>query len=300
MSEEIRKKGKCFSEALSELSEDDIQKRNDTLFKRIEEEHARFKEKFDLGLCYLCNKELNSFSKKRPCIHWFLKPKGFKKKDLLAVAGSYGLLQIENVLRWYANEDAFAKNINDLTEEGTNTKVVELTIRFNKLEWSFSCAESDYLGHQKSQHSKYPHYHFQMRVDKRPFINFNDFHLPLHETDIINMEANRSMPRLIKKRNFFGEGMSDVFNESVIDDVMNNASSEDNPDEGVFSIDSLAFAEDGKKISGDDLYQIMEEAKSKGVTIASLIHKLPNANTEVMVSPGSGVVEQAPRTGRKK
>ena len=60
------------------------------------------------------------------------------------------------------------------------------------------------------------------------------------------------------------------------------------------------FTEDGKTISGDDLYKIIQEAKEKGVTVASLMHKLPNARTQVIVTPGPGVVEQAPRSGRKK
>jgi hypoxanthine-guanine phosphoribosyltransferase len=59
------------------------------------------------------------------------------------------------------------------------------------------------------------------------------------------------------------------------------------------------MADEGKTISGDDLYALLQEAKAKGVTIASLMHKLPNARTQVIVSPGPGVVEQAPRGARK-
>ena len=44
----------------------------------------------------------------------------------------------------------------------------------------------------------------------------------------------------------------------------------------------------------------LKEAKAKGVTVASLMHKLKNAKTQVYVTAGPGVVEQAPRTGRKK
>jgi hypothetical protein len=35
-----------------------------------------------------------------------------------------------------------------MTEEGTGTKLFELTIRYKNLEWSISCSESDYLGHE--------------------------------------------------------------------------------------------------------------------------------------------------------
>jgi hypoxanthine-guanine phosphoribosyltransferase len=60
------------------------------------------------------------------------------------------------------------------------------------------------------------------------------------------------------------------------------------------------MAEEGKTISGEDLYQIIKEAKAKGVKVASLIHKLPNSRTQVVITPGPGVVEQAPRARRKK
>jgi hypoxanthine-guanine phosphoribosyltransferase len=60
------------------------------------------------------------------------------------------------------------------------------------------------------------------------------------------------------------------------------------------------MAEEGKTISGDDLYEIIQEAKAKNVTVASLMHKLPNTQTRVFVTPGPGVVEQAPRSGRNK
>ena len=60
------------------------------------------------------------------------------------------------------------------------------------------------------------------------------------------------------------------------------------------------MAEEGKTISGDALHAIIQEAKEKGVTVASLIHKLPNAQVNVVISPGPGVVEQAPRLRRRK
>jgi len=300
MSEDIREKGREFAKFLEGLSEEEKKNGNESEVRRVHEEHSRFKKAYDANECYLCNKSLNSFSKKRPCIHWLLKPKGFKKKDVLLLAENYGLFQIQSLLRWYANETGFAKNINDLTDEGTGNKLIELTIKYKNIEWSFSCAESDYMGHENSQHSKHPHYHFQMRVDKRPFINFNDFHLALNEADIINIESMRSNPNLIKQGNSFGEGISDLFNENVIEEMLTSVTMTNDPDEAEFKIDSVVMADEGMEIKGEDIYKLMVEAKDKGVTVASLLHKLPNSKTEVMVSPGPGVVEQAPRTGRKK
>jgi len=300
LSEILRNKGKSFAEFLAGLSEEERQKGNEAEFLRAQEEHDRFKEAYDSGNCYLCHKPLKSFSKKTPCIHWLLKPKGFKKKDMLSIANNYGVFQIQSLLRWYATEEAFAKNINNLSDEGTGSKIIELTIRYKNLEWSFSCAESDYLGHQNSSHAKHPHYHFQMRIDKRPFIGFNDFHFPLSESDVINMEAMRSKPDLISERNSFGEGMEEIFTEEVIQEVLNSPTSGDSENEAPFKIDSFAYADEGTRIQGEDLYNIIQEAREKGVTVASLLHKLPNSKTKVMVTPGPGVVEQAPRSRGKK
>jgi len=300
LSDELRNQGKDFADFLQNLPEDVREETNRKQFLSAQEEHARFKAAYDNGECYLCHKSLKSFSRKNPCIHWLLKPKGFKKKDIKTIADVFGLTQIEPLLRWYANEIAFAKNINNFSDEGTGNKIIELTIKYNNLEWSFSCAESDYLGHQNSQHAKHPHYHFQMRIDKRPFINFNDFHLPLSKMDIINMEALRTKPDLIKRQNSFGEGMSEVLHEDVIEQALNTAASSEEHNEAPFHIESFAHAKEGAQIQGEDLYQIIQEAKQKGVTVASLLHKLPNAETQVVISPGPGVVEQAPRSQRGK
>ena len=67
-----------------------------------------------------------------------------------------------------------------------------------------------------------------------------------------------------------------------------------------FRIESMATAKEGTRFRGEDLYDLMQEAKRKGVTVASLLHKLPDANVEIQVSPGPGVVEQAPRKGGRR
>lgn len=266
------------------------------------EEHSKFYSAFAQEHCYLCDHPLSSFSKTRPCLHWLLRPKGFKKKDLPAIAERFGLFQTQTYLRWVANTEAFARNINDLADEGTSTKIVELTIRFRNLEWSFSCAETDYLGHQTSQHAKHPHYHFQMRLDQRPFANFSDFHLPLHKQDILSIETQRRLPNIVRHKFPHGEGMADVLNEDLVEALVLNSKyvSHEKDDEASLKLDTIAMAEDGTTISGDELYEIIQEAKAKGVSIASLMYKLKNAKTQTYVTPGPGVVEQAPRNGRNK
>lgn len=214
--------------------------------------------------------------------------------------GRYGFFQIQSFLRWIANQDGFARNINDLSCEGSSNKLFEVTIKYKKIEWAFSCVESDYQGHATSQHAKHSHYHFQMRIERQPFINYSDFHVPFSEMDIINIEAMRTSPGQIKQRFSFGEGMSDVFNEDTVEQLVNAVVPGESYDEAPFKIDTIAMAKEGTTISGDDLFEIIQEAKSKNVTVASLMHKLPNSHAQVIVTPGPGVVEQAPRSGRKK
>lgn len=298
MSKEIRSKGVEFAKFLETLPPEEIDKGNRKSYEEAEDEYRRFVDHFHRGICYLCEKPLSSFSKKLPCAHWLLKPKGFKKKDFAVVADEYGYFQIQSYLRWVANQDGFGRNINDLKEEGSGSKLFEVTIRFRNLEWAFSCAESDYQGHATSQHSKHPHYHFQMRIDRRPFINYSDFHAPFSEMDIINIEAMRSRPEKIRQRFSFGEGISEILNDDSVESIVNSSLASASEEDATFKLDTLVLAEEGKTISGDDLYAIIQEAKEKGVTVASLLHKLPNASVRVMVTPGPGVVEQAPRGGR--
>jgi hypothetical protein len=267
--------------------------------RRTEEGYFQFLEAFNRNECYLCEKSLSSFSKKVPCIHWFLKPKGFKKHDLVPVANRYGVFQIQTYLRWVANQEGLAKHINDMQEEGTGTKLIELTIRYRNLEWSFSCAESDYLGHKTSQHAKHPHYHIQFRIDKRPFIKYSDLHLPLTEGDILSLEAKRHLPHIVKQKFPYGEGMSDVLNDNTVEVLINDSGGgSTSPEDAALIFDTLVMADEGTTIKGQDFYNLIQEAKAKGVTVASLMHKLPNVSARVFVTPGPGVVEQAPRKGR--
>ncbi len=268
--------------------------------RSTEAEYIEFLAGFEAGNCYICRKPLFSFSKKTPCLHWLLKPKGFKKNDLPELAQRFGFFQTQTYLRWVANTEAFARNINDLPDEGSATKLLELTIRYRNLEWSFSCADSDYQGHQSSQHAKYPHYHFQMRIDQRRFINFSDFHVPFTEGDILSLEAKRRLPHMVKHKFPRGEGMSEVLNDDTVEALVASGLATDNEEDAPLHMNTMVMADEGTTIRGEDLYNIIQEAKAKGVTISSLMHKLPNAKTQVIVTAGSGVVDQAPRSGRKK
>lgn len=301
MSGAFREEGKRFAEFICQLSAEERDKANAKQAEMIKAEHVEFLEYFERDECYVCGRSLRSFFKATPCVHWLLRPKGFKKKDIEAVAKKFGYFQIQSFLRWVANQEGFARHINDLVEEGTGTKMFEVTIRYKHLEWSFSCAESDYLGHAKSQSAKHPHYHFQMRDSQRPFIDYNDFHLPLSKMDIINIEATRARPDMIKPGFRYGEGMSEVLRDEALEHIVDGSLSGGDPEEdGAFRIDTLLFADEGTTISGEDIRRAIEEARRDKVTIASRLKNIPNASTNIIVTPGPGVVKQAPRTGGRR
>ena len=86
----------------------------------------------------------------------------------------------------------------------------------------------------------------------------------------------------------------------MLPEIINSATLRtDDDDPNVFSISSFVQAEEGRLISGDDIADLIEEAKTKKVALAGLLHKLPNARTQIVVSPGSDVLDKAPRSRRK-
>lgn len=300
MSEELRAKGQDFAKYIASLTPEQRAEGNRREIEHAQAEYKEFLEKFQAGGCYLCDQPLTQFNRPTPCAHWLLKPDGFEKSDLPAIVQKFGFFQIQSFLRWVANTEAFARNINDLPEEGTGNKMFEATIRYKEIEWSFSCGESDYLGHPNSKNGQHPHYHLQMRINNRPFINFNDYHLPFSNMDIIHIEAARAAPDFAKHQFLFGEGLKEVMNEDTLHEIVRTSLPTTDRDNADYHIQSFVQAEPGAVISGDEIYALQLEAKEKNVQLASLLHKLKNVRTTIAVMPGPATVEQATRAGRKR
>jgi hypothetical protein len=286
-----------FAEFLNSLSAPMRQKINQQQLQESEIEHREFKQAIERGVCYLCEQPISLAPKGRPCLHSLLRPIGIGKSEILDTIKRHGFFRTQTYLRWVANAEAFGRNINDLPEEGTGKKF-EVTIRYKKIEWSFSCSDSDYVGHRNH---RYPHFHFQMREEARQFINFNDEHIPFLKDEIFAIEAMRKYPDKVKTKFLFGEGMNDILLDETVEELISiPRSTETKSENAAFKLDSFAIADEGTTISGDDLYEIIQEAKAKKVPVASLLHKLPNANVRVVVTPGPGVVEQAVRSGGRR
>ncbi|MFT3730794.1 MAG: hypothetical protein QM780_05100 [Hyphomicrobium sp.] len=297
MSEKLQSQASKYIEFLQSLSDEERAEINRKVFETAKQEHAEFIEALGEGRCYICQADLAGFDRSKPCMHWLLRPQGFEKSDITAVSEKFSFFQIQAFMRWLANTEGYAKNINDFVEESTGTKVVEVTIRYKNVEWSLSCGTSDLAGHPKSLKGATPHYHLQMRVDGRRFINFNDFHLQFHEADLLQIEAMRHSQDKIKGTFMFGEGMQDVLQKDNIERLIDRATTGDETSSPIH-FSTMIFADEGHSINGDEIADLQQEAKRTGKTLTSLVRaRLKNVSVSTVITPGSAVVEQAPRKG---
>jgi hypothetical protein len=301
--DDVKQRGQAYAKHLSGLSSVELERTNERARKQGEEEHKAFQKKFKVGQCSICGSALTTFEATKPCPHWLLKPVGFGKEHFERLAEKFSLIRLEHYLRWVANEEAFAKNINDLAYEGSG-KLVELTIKYKNLQWSFSCSESDLNGHDGgSEQSKLPHWHFQMYVDEKPFIRYNDTHAPLSEQDIGLLEHMRKHPGKVRRRFVGGTGMGDVLHESTLEQVVASGQStgaEEEANAAPIELNTILVAEPGKTIKGEDIYNLIQAAKAEGVTVTSKLRGLQGASMTTIVSAGPGVVTQSVRSGGRK
>ena len=147
-----------------------------------------------------------------------------------------------------------------------------------------------------------PHYHFQMHVDGKPLIRYNDFHLPLSAADAGFLEYMRQNPGKVRRRLPGGAGMDEVLDEYTLEQLVRTGRSGTSDEEvdAPINLNSLIVAEPGKTISGEHLYNLIQAAKAEGVTVTSKLHELKGASIQTIVSPGPSVVRQAIRSGRKR
>lgn len=279
---------------LKTLPEEEIQRVNELERKKAEEDYRQFKEAFNNGICSLCGSPLKTISREKPCLHWLLRLCKFKKKDFTSLYPTIGYFQMNAYLRWVANQDVFMKNINDLVEEKNSSKIIETTIKYKHIEWSFSCSQGDYEGHEGSQ-VNFPHYHFQMRINGQQFINYSDFHIPLSESDIFGLlMINKHYA--IESYGSGGVGMQSGISLRP-EDIVKHSRVCNDEEKAVYHISTMA--EFKKGISGEELNELFETSKQTGKTITSLLDER-GANITSIISPHESVPEIAKRTERKR
>ena len=262
------------------------------------EQHERFIEGYQVEHCYLCNKGFKTISKEEPCIHWLLRRGKFKNKDIVLIAKKFGYYNICSYLRWCANAERMAANINDLKDEAPEGKILSSTIRWKNIEWSFDCSPNDFAGHGGS-HTDFPHYHFQMRIDGKQFINFNDYHLPFSDIDLFMMQLSKK-PGMRCDFGIRGSGMQDAMSIDP-NEIVNHTSPTDIEGEAVFNIQTMITAPN-KPIKGEEIYAALEESKRTGRTMASIFREKfegADVSIETIVSPSETVPKITPRTEHK-
>jgi hypothetical protein len=289
-----------FKRYLESLSREEIEEGNAI----NDEEHFRqskaFLEAHRDHRCYLCGKPFKTISKSKPCVHWLLRECKFKKKDFPKIWERFSYHEIAAFLRWCANQERFLSNINDLSNEKTENKILSYTIKWRKVEWTFDCSRSDFHGH-KGTNFYYPHYHFQMRIDGRPFINFKDFHIPFTDEDQ-NYLYLKSEESDLFHHSFggIGAGMQDAV-DVPLENILEFTTPVDKEDEATYHFSTMVSAHNNP-LSEEEIQKIFQEAKYNGKPLAFVAQQRlqERADVKTIVSPVETIPEIANRSQRKK
>lgn len=282
---------------LRSLSPGQIEEGNRRDHAEHERQAAAFHAAYINEKCHLCGLPFDQMRSSHPCTHWLLRRCRFKKNDLLKISERYDYHNIAAFLRWCANEEVLLRNINDLSDEKSDRKVISYTIKWKNIEWTFDCTENDLHGHGIG-HSSVPHYHFQMRIDGRQFINFNEFHLPFSDRDLFHLGI-RDVPTVHHSFGAAGSGMQEAV--SVDPDLaLEHAVPTLNGDEATYHFSTMIEATD-QPLSGDELYEIFEEAKRTNKSFAFVARQRlqGRASIQTVISPSDAIPDITQRTEHK-
>lgn len=290
------KKIREYFQSLSPEQIEEINRKND---EQHTQQSESFIEHYQHESCYLCGKPFKSLSKGTPCIHWLLRRCKFKKKDFQLIYNNYGYGNIEAFLRWCANQERMMGNINDLVEEKGVKKVISTTIKWKNIEWTFDCSKNDYMGH-KGTKTDFPHYHFQMRIDNRPFIDFSDFHVPFRDDDLFNIDLKLEQGDWFKHNyGAIGAGMQDAMDiepAHLLEQM--SAADEEN---GTYHLQTILQGKEGG-IPGERIQECIDEQKRTGKPMALIFKERLSdiADVKTIISPADSVPDIASRTERKR
>jgi hypothetical protein len=288
-----------FNERLDSLTPEFIEKKNAEELQKAEKDFQALKEALSEGMCSFCGYPLTHFTPKKPCFHWLLwEPRGLKKKHFPILFEVKSFHEIEAYLRWVANTEAPMQNINDLVEEKSCSKVIETTIKYNNLEWSFSCSESDFEGHKNKSQGKEPHYHFQMKKNGFVVINYNEFHIPFNDYDEFSFAVKEGKFEKIKGGHVHGAGMQTYFDNVSPEEILDKMVTADDETKAQFHVGTMVEADEGTTISGDEIEAMIKESKKTGIPVSKLLRNLKNAKVVTYIEPGPGVPELAKRKKR--
>lgn len=288
-----------LKESMKNLTPEQIEEGN----KKQEEENAEmfieFKDAFSKDCCFLCGNKLETFIPYETCFHWFLKPKDIKKKSFKEyLSEDIGFFKLDSYFRWVATLEAPIKNINDLKSETSKSKIIETTIKYKNIEWSLTFGKSDLDGHSNSANADFPHFHLQMLVNDKPFIRFNDFHIPFSKDDLITIEMLEE--ENVEFRNSQAPGMSDILeDDDMLKEIDSHCTVPENPEDGILNFGTAIIMPEGKTMSGKDIAEVFQESKITKKPVRHLMkERFPDANQITEVTPAENVPEKKKRNKR--
>jgi len=294
-------KDKKLREFISSMSKEEIEKNNLLQIEQSKKEFKAFLEDLKIGKCYLCGGEMNGFDEQKPCFHWFTYPSNIRKKHFKKyLKNPIGFYQLDSYFRWLANSETPIININDLKDETSKTSFIETTFKYKNIEWAFSIGHTDVEGHQNGKVGDKPHFHIQMKVDERMFLQFNDFHIPFSDTDLFNFELFEQAGDLIKHEHLQGQGISIIENQEMLEILDNTMRITDDIENAPFHRQTIIEASEGETISGDVIFAAIEESKRTKEPIAKIMKRLlSSAKITSIISPGEGIPKMTKRSGKK-
>lgn len=289
---------KSFESWLNDLTADEVEEINKKQHGENLRQVRAFKEAYPKEQCYLCGKDFKTLSKDQPCLHWLLRKGKFKKNDFKLIYTKYGYHNVAAFLRWCANEEKLLSNINDLESERSGRKILSSTIKWKNIEWTFDCSENDLKGHEGS-YIDYPHYHFQMRIDGRPFINFNDVHVPFSKEDLVILNL-RDSSKVLQNFGVAGSGMQDAISLDP-DMLIELVSPTENEEDATYHFDTIIEMSENP-LSGEELYEIIMDAQKEGKSLTYMVNKRlgDRAKIQTVISPAESVPDIAIRTEYKR
>jgi hypothetical protein len=287
---------------LKNIPPEEIERRNKNQINKNAEEFKEFKDAYFKNCCSLCGNKLDYFNKNESCYHWFLLPTGIRKKDFdNYLKEAIGYFNIESYFRWIATLENPFKNINDLTSEISESKIKEITIKYKNLEWSLNYGSTDVEGHSGSKNADFPHFHIQMLFDGKPFINFNDYHIPFTKEDLFKFELMNEANDLVEFRNDYGEGISIIEDSEILKEFEKTVRVAESEENALFHSSSIIQRPNNKTMSGEIIEEIMKESKETKVPIRHLFRKyFPDVEIITKIEPGKGVPEMKRRIPRNK
>ena len=287
---------------IEDLSPEYIEETNKLQIAENKKVYEDFISNLNIGKCFLCGMNMNSFKESVPCFHWFTHPIRIRKKHFESyLKKPIGFFKLDSYFRWLANSETFLTNINDLKNETSETSYLETTIKYKNIEWAFSIGKTDLEGHQSSHLGSKPHFHIQMKVDSQIFLKFNDFHIPFSDSDLFFIEFKKQLGDRLATRDSYSAGINILEDEQILQEMDSLMIRSEDELTAPFNRQSLIIAPEGETISGEIIEKAFEESKRTNEPVSKVIQKyMKNLKVITQIVPGEAVPEMTKRSGKKK